>query len=108
MAPQIQQLLANASAGAYVGSFGAVDVYLNSELDTDSGDDLGMLLTDGAIISKHQQVALPREADALINAGFYTMEMRRADGGVTNIETVAYNGVAIAENGRMAAIRYVS
>lgn len=108
MAPQIQQLLANASAGAFVGSFGSVDVYLNSELDTDSGDDLGMLLTDGALVSKHQQVTLPREADALINAGFYTMEMRRADGGVTNIETVAYNGVAIAENGRMAAIRYIS
>jgi hypothetical protein len=34
--------------------------------------------------------------------------MRRPGGGVSIIETVAYNGVAIAENGRMSAIRYVS
>ena len=61
-----------------------------------------------AVVSKHQQVVLPREADALVNAGFYSMEMRRPGGGVSIIETVAYNGVAIAENGRMAAIRYVS
>lgn len=108
MAPQIQSLLANASAGAFVGSLGGVDVYLNSELDTDSGDDLGLLLTDGALLSKHQQVQLPREADALVQAGFYSMEMRRPGGSVSYIETVAYNGVAIAENGRMAAIRYVS
>jgi len=108
MAPQIQQLIANAGAGAFVGAFGGVDVYLNSELDTDSGDTLGLLLTDGAILSKHQQVVLPREADALINAGFYTMEMRRPGGSVSIIETVAYNGVSIAENGRMAAVRYVS
>jgi len=108
MAPQIQSLLANASAGAFVGSLGGVDVYLNSELDTDSGDDLGLLLTDGAIVSKHQSVVLPREADALVQAGFYSMELRRPGGSVSRIETVAYNGVAIAENGRMAAIRYVS
>jgi hypothetical protein len=108
MAPQIQGLIANATAGAYIASLGGVDVYLNSELDQDAGDDLGLLLTDGALISKHQQVALPREADALVNAGFYSMEMRRPGGSVSYIETVAYNGVAIAENGRMAAIRYVS
>lgn len=108
MAPQIQQLLANASAGAFVGSFGSCDVFLSSELDSDSGDDLGLLLTDGAVVSKHQQVVLPREADTLVNAGFYSMEMRRPGGGVSIIETVAYNGVAIAENGRMSAIRYVS
>ena len=108
LAPQIQSLLANASAGAFVGELGGVSVYLSSELDQDSGDDLGLLLTDGAVISKHQQVALPREANTLINAGFYSMEMRRPGGSRTFIETVAYNGVAIAENGRMAAIRYGS
>ena len=97
-----------AGLGAYVASLGGVDVYLNPELDTDGGDDLGLLITDGAIISKHQQVVLPREADALVNAGFYSMELRRPGGSVSRIETVAYNGVAIAENGRMAAIRYVS
>ena len=52
LSPQIQQLMANAGSGAYVGSFGGVDAYLNSELDTDSGDTLGMLLTDGAVISQ--------------------------------------------------------
>lgn len=108
MAPQIQQLLANASSGSYIGSFGGIDAFVNGELDTDSGDDLGLLLTDGAIISKHQTVALPREADVLVNAGFYSMELRRPGGSVSTIETVAYNGVSIAENGRMAAIRYVS
>lgn len=108
LAPQIQQLMANAGSGAYVGSFGGVDAYLNSELDTDSGDTLGMLLTDGAVISKHQPVILPTEADAVINAGFFTVEARRPGGGLSTLETVAYNAVAIAENGRMAAIRYVS
>ena len=108
LSPQIQQLMANAGSGAYVGSFGGVDAYLNSELDTDSGDTLGMLLTDGAVVSKHQPVILPSEADAIINAGFFTVEARRPGGGLSTLETVAYNAVAIAENGRMAAIRYVS
>jgi hypothetical protein len=108
LSPQIQQLMANAGSGAYVGSFGGVDAYLNSELDTDSGDTLGMLITDGAVVSKHQPVILPNEADAIINAGFFTVEARRPGGGLSTLETVAYNAVAIAENGRMAAIRYVS
>lgn len=108
LSPQIQQLMANAGSGAYIGSFGGVDAYLNSELDTDSGDTLGMLLTDGAVVSKHQPVILPSEADAIINAGFFTVEARRPGGGLSTLETVAYNAVAIAENGRMAAIRYVS
>jgi hypothetical protein len=108
LSPQIQQLMANAGSGAYVGSFGGVDAYLNSELDTDSGDTLGMLITDGAVVSKHQPVILPSEADAIINAGFFTVEARRPGGGLSTLETVAYNAVAIAENGRMAAIRYVS
>ena len=51
---------------------------------------------------------LPAEADSVISAGFFTVEARRPGGGLSTLETVAYNAVAIAENGRMAAIRYVS
>lgn len=109
MAQQIQQLIPNAGNGAYLGRyFGTMDLYLNSELDTDSGDTLGILLTDGCIQSKHQQVPLPRESFALVNAGFFTVEMRRPGGGLTTFETVSHFGAAEAEDGRGAAIRYVT
>jgi len=108
MAAQTQGFIANAQSGAYVGTFNGIDVYLNSELDADGGDTLGILITDGALMSKHQQVTLPRESMALINAGFFTMEARRPGGGVSIVETVSYNGFAIAEAGRFAAIRYAT
>lgn len=106
MAGQTQGFIANAQSGAFVGTFNGIDVFLNSELDADGGDTLGILLTDGAIMSKHQAVVLPVEAQALINAGFFTMEARRPGGGVSLVETVSYNGFAISEAGRFAAIRY--
>lgn len=108
MATQTQSVISNAATGAFVGRMNGVDVYLNSELDTDGGDTLGILLTDGAIMTKHQQVPLPREADALVNAGFFTQELRRPGGGISTVETVAYFGAAVAEQGRYAAIRYAT
>lgn len=103
-----QGMVSNMDTGAYLFSEWGVDFYLGAELDTDGGDDLGILIGPGAILSKHQRVALPMEAETLVDAGWYTMEARRPGGGVTRVETVSYNAVGILEAGRFAAIRHVS
>jgi len=107
-APQMQQLLATAQSGAFIGRIGGVDWFLNGELDADGGDTLGIVMTPGSHLMKHQRVALPREAEQLVDAGFYTIEARRPGGGVTRAETVFHNAVGILEASRFAAVRYVS
>ena len=108
LSPDMQQFIASANDGAYIGRVNGVDWYLNSELDADGGDTLGILVTPGAFTMKHQRVPLPREADVLVDAGWYTMEMRRPGGGISRVETVSHNAIGIREQGRFAAIRYVS
>lgn len=100
--------IATMSAGAFVGSRNGVDWYLSSELDADGGDTLGMVLTGGAVRSKHQVVPLPSTAEAVINAGWYTVETRRIGGGISRYETVSHNAVGILEQARFAAVRYVT
>ena len=105
---QTQGMVSQLGDGAYLFSEWGVDFYLNSELDADGADTLGILLSPGAILSKHQRVPLPVEATSLLDAGFYTMEASRPGGGVTRIETVSHNAVGILEASRFAAIRYVT
>lgn len=94
--------------GAYLGTIGGVDFYLNSEFDTNAGDDLGMLWTDGAFMSKHQKVKLQNPAFGVTDVGWYTTEMSRPGGGVTRFEHASHNAVGILEAGYFAAIRSVS
>ena len=109
MAGQIQQLIPNAGNGAYLGRyFGSLDIYLNSEIDASGGDDFGLLLTNGAVLSKHQAVPLPGEADVLVNSPMFSVEMRRPGGGITTFETVSHNAVAALEQGRMACLQYLT
>lgn len=106
---QVQQFLNNGAAGSYIGTFfGMLDVHLCGELDTDSGDTLGILLGPGGVHSKHQRVALPPNADELTDTGLYTIELLRQSGGYNRVQMVSHNAVGIREQGRMAAIRYVS
>lgn len=103
-----QQFVADAESGAYLGTEWGIDWYLNSELDTDGGDDLGIVLWDGAVLLKHQRVPLPPEATAMLDLGFLTVEMRRPGGGQTRAETVSYNALGILEAARFDAVRYVT
>lgn len=106
--PGFQQLISNAQSGAFIGRINGVDWFLNGELDTDGGDDLGVVLTPGSHLMKHQRVELPREAEQLVDGGWFTVEARRPGGGVTRAETVFHNAVGIQEQGRWAAVRYAS
>lgn len=100
--------ISNAASGAYIGRFWGVDFFLNSEIDASGGDDFGILLTPGAVGSKHQPTPLPPNADAIFQSPAFTIEVRRPGGGLNTYESVSYNGVGALEQGRMAAIRYVS
>lgn len=99
------QRLAN---GAFLGTLAGVDWYLNSELDTDGGDTLGLCVTPGAFLMKHQRVPLQSPAEVLLDMGWYTVERRRPGGGVTRFEYVSHNAVAILEQGRFTNVRYVT
>lgn len=103
-----QDMVANAEGGAYLFTEWGVDWYLNSELDTDGGDDLGIVLWDGAVNLKHQRVPLPVEAEVMLDLGFLTVEKRRPGGGQTRFETVSYNALGIREAARFDAVRYVT
>ncbi|MEY2669051.1 MAG: hypothetical protein RJA59_1689 [Pseudomonadota bacterium] len=105
---QAQGFIANAQSGAYIGTFWGVDFFLNSEIDASGGDDFGLILTDGAVGSKHQPTPLPSNADAIFQTPAFTIEARRPGGGINTLECASYNGVAVLEEGRMAALRYVS
>ena len=92
--------------GAFVGSRNGIDWYLNSELDADGADTLGGVISNGSFLMKHQRVALPSNADMVLDAGWYTQEMRRPGGGINRVETVSYNAIGILEQSRYAAVRY--
>lgn len=103
-----QDMVANAEGGAYLFSEWGVDWFLNSELDADGGDTLGIVLWDGAVLLKHQRVPLPSEAETMLDLGFLTVEKRRPGGGQTRFETVSYNALGILEAARFDAVRYVT
>lgn len=105
-APQAQQAIQDVSAGAYLGNFFGVDFYLNSELDDDSTDRFGAIISAGCIQTKHQRVALPMEADAIVDAGFYTVEALRQDGSITKFTTTMHLAAQIKEDARGSMLRY--
>jgi hypothetical protein len=109
MASQVQDFLTNGGAGAYVGRFfGDLDLYINSELDTDGGDTLGIAFNSRGIFTKHNVVPFPSEADAILNAGMFRMEARRPGGAVSYISTDMYNAAGILDAKGMFAIRYAT
>lgn len=107
-AAQSQGAIQTMDDGAFLGTFNGVDFYLNSELDADGGDTLGILLTAGALQLKHQRVRLSQAAIGIVDTGFFTVEMRRPGGGIDILETASYNSAAILEQARFAAIRHVT
>lgn len=108
-APQAQSFIADSRSGARLGNFWGVDWYLNSELDADSGDTLGILIGEGALASKHQRVPLPeREARVVADVGLFTIEGRRGGGGVSTFETVFHFATGIKEAASFEAVRYVT
>lgn len=109
MSAQVQQFLNGAGEGAFVGRFfGGLDLYLNSELDADGGDTLGIAFSAGGIMTKHERVPLPPEATGLVDAGFFRQELRRPGGAVTSVSTDMYLAVGIREQVQMAKIVYVT
>ena len=108
MSAQVQQFL-NVQNSGYLGRFfGLLDLYVNSELDTSGGDTLGIAISPDAVMTKHQQVPLPAETFALINAGFFTQEMRRPGGGVTRFSTATYLAAAWKQQAAGFAIQYAT
>jgi hypothetical protein len=95
--------------GAYLGHRHGVDWFLNSDLDTSGPDTYGLVLTSGAILSKHQRVPLPAEADMVSDLGLVTTEaIRGANGGTTLFEMVSHNSLGAREQARMAAVRFLT
>ena len=88
LAPQMQQFLNRAPNSGYIGRIlDCVDIYLCPELDTDSGDTLGIAFTEEGVQTKHQRVPLPAESTTLVDAGFVTVEMNRGVGTGTTVFT---------------------
>ncbi len=102
--PATRQFQAQLGKGAYLGTHWGVDWYLNSELDASGGDTYGGIVTPGAILMKHQRVALPSNADQVFATPFLTCETRRPGGGVNRYEYVSHNALAAQEQARMAAL----
>lgn len=107
-AAQMQQLIPSLQSGAYIGNFMGVDFYLNSELDTSGGDTIGGIITPGCIQTRHQPVALPQEADGLLQTPMFTIEMRRTGGSLTRFDIVSHYGVQIQETARGSQIIYAT
>jgi len=103
---QAQQAIQDVSAGAFLGNFFGVDFFLNGELDNDATDTTGAIISAGCIQSKHARVALPREANQIADAGWYTVEALREAGGETQFDIVMHNAVQIRENARGSMLRY--
>jgi len=104
--PQAQQAIQDVSAGAFLGNFFGVDFYLNGQLDDDATDRFGAILSAGCVQSKHQRVPLPREADLVADAGWYTIEALRQDGGETLFDFAMHEAVQIREDARGSMLRY--
>ena len=103
-APQTQGYQSQLQQGAYLGSFQGVDWYLNGELDASGGDTYGLVLTPGAVHSKHQIVTIDPSEAMVLNQGLWTVEARRAGGGVTTYETASHSAVGWREQVRAAAL----
>lgn len=103
-----QQWVSDSRKGAYIGTEWGVDWYLNSELDADGADTMGIVLWPGALLLKSQRVPLPAEAQIIADLGFLTIEGSRPGGGLTEAEYVAHNAVGIREAARFDGIRYVT
>jgi hypothetical protein len=105
-APQAQQAIQSATAGAYLGRFWDVDFYLNGELDDDGTDRFGGIITAGCIQTKHQRVPLPSEAIAVADGGWFTVEALRQGGSETQFDIVMHLASQIREQARGSMLRY--
>jgi len=109
MSQQAQQFLDIGASGARIGTFfGNLHLYMNSELDTDGADTLGIAVGSEGLDSKHQIVNLPYEAISLVEAGLYTVELKRAAGGTTRTSVATYNATGIRQQRALSAIRYAT
>jgi hypothetical protein len=96
------------SGASYIGRHFDVDWYIPTGVATSGGDTVGMVLTPGSHLMKTQRVPLPANADRLVDAGFFTQELRRPGGGVNRVSTACYNALGILEQGRLASVTYVT
>jgi hypothetical protein len=107
MSQQVQQFLTGGGNRARIGTFfGNLHVYMNGELDTDSGDTLGLAFTADGVHSKHEAVSYPPEAEVVANAGWWRAEARRPGGGVSIFEMESYLAVGIAQQAGIQKIIY--
>jgi hypothetical protein len=107
MSAQMQQFLNTGVSGAFIGRFmNGIDIYLNSELDTSGGDTLGFMFSDEGVATKHQIVPIRNSGNPVINAGFFSQEIRRPGGGVDRYSTAMYVGVGINQDHACRRIIY--
>lgn len=106
--PGTQGFIQGVSGASYIGRHCDVDWYVLTGVATQAGDTCGMVITPGSHLMKHQRVPLPSNADVLVDAGFFTQELRRPGGSVNRVSTVTYNAIQILEQGRAAMVRYVT
>ena len=106
--PEAAASVMSMQSGAFLGNRNGVDWFLSSELDTNTGDDMGIVLTEDAVLSKHARVSLPAEADQVLDLGMFTVEARRPGGGLSRLETVSHNAVGILDAEAFAAVRYLT
>ncbi len=104
--PGAQRAIANAQTGAFLFSEWGCDFYLNGELDNDGTDTSGGIISPGCIATKHARVPLPREADQVVDTGFYTIEARRTGGSESRFDIVSHFAAQIRENGRGSRLLY--
>ena len=104
--PQAQQAIADANSGAFLGTFWGVDFYLNGELDSDSTDTFGGLISAGCMATKHARVPLPREAVTIADGIWWTWEARRTGGSETRFDLVTHLAAKVREDGRGSQILY--
>lgn len=97
MAPQIQQFLDLGRPG-YVGRMlNVCDVVCLPGLATSGSDTIGMVFGAPGVHSKHEAVPLGLGAVGVLDAGMFTVEAKRAAGGLTDIQTVIHNAAGIAQ-----------
>lgn len=110
LAPQMQQFLSRAPNSGYIGRIlDCVDIYLCPELDTDSGDTLGIAFTEEGVQTKHQLVSLPAEAIPVISAGFVTVEANRGSGtGATTFTTTTHVSAGIRQQQGIRKVVYAT
>lgn len=106
LSPAAQQGIQRLTSGAFIGSWNDVDYYLCNDIPDDGTDYSGLVLTPGALRSKHQFVKLGRGANVVQDVGMYTIEALRGAGGITQYDIAMHLAVGIREQARGSMLRY--